>query len=263
MNLQELITITNELFYNSSPSYKVIESKQRELLSIISPYTNINKIDNNTINKYISILKSKNNKTTTINAKLAYLSKLLNYAYRNSLIKFKPYIPTFKIQATKEKYLTQDEIDLMLKYCEDNNLIELMQVIIIGLNTGLRINNILTVTLDDIDNNYLRVWESKNNNPQSIPLNKTMQDLIKDFKPFTLKYRQIYYQFELMKYKLNLDDDNNITIHTLRHTFCSNLIQKGVPITTIQKLANHKKLTTTMRYAHLSNKELEEAVNCL
>ena len=36
MQLQELINITNKLFYNDSPSYKTITSKQNELLRVMS-----------------------------------------------------------------------------------------------------------------------------------------------------------------------------------------------------------------------------------
>lgn len=41
-------------------------------------------------------------------------------------------------------------------------------------------------------------------------------------------------------------------IHTLRHTFCSHLALAGVPARTIQDLAGHADLTTTMRYMHLA-----------
>ena len=64
-----------------------------------------------------------------------------------------------------------------------------------------------------------------------------------------------------MKQQLNLDAA--ITIHTLRHTFCSDLVQKGIAVPVIQKLANHKKITTTMRYTHLNDRLLEDAINIL
>ncbi|MHB8422410.1 MAG: tyrosine-type recombinase/integrase [Leptospirales bacterium] len=40
--------------------------------------------------------------------------------------------------------------------------------------------------------------------------------------------------------------------HTLRHIFCSRLVQAGIPLTTVQKLAGHKDYSTTLIYAHLS-----------
>ena len=41
-------------------------------------------------------------------------------------------------------------------------------------------------------------------------------------------------------------------VHVLRHTFCSHLAMQGAPARAIQELAGHAKLTTTMRYMHLS-----------
>jgi site-specific recombinase XerD len=51
--------------------------------------------------------------------------------------------------------------------------------------------------------------------------------------------------------------------HILRHTFCSHLAMKGVPVLTIQKLAGHKNLNTTLRYMHLAEGETDRAIRLL
>lgn len=270
MKLLELINTLNTLKYNNSPSYKVIQSKQKELLEIISGNTQINKIDNKVINRYIKRLRDKGNSDATINSKLALLSALLTYAHKNNLIQFKPYIPTFKVSAAKDRFLTDNEIEQMLSYCRDNNLTDLYNIIVIGLNTGMRINEILNLTPDSIDNNYIRIYKNKTNNPVSIPMNNKVIELFSEIlKDKTgkssaflckLNYDKVHYQYVKMVAGVGLTD---VTIHTLRHTFCSKLVQKNIPLTTIQQLANHKSYKTTLRYAHLANKQLEDAVNCL
>lgn len=270
MNIQQLTDELNNLHYNNSPSFKVIQSKQKELLEIIKPNTNITKIDNKVVNNYIKALRDRNNTDSTINSKLSMLSALMTYAAKVGYIQSKPYIPFFKVESSKDRFITPAEEVQMLQYCKDNELIELGYIIQIGLNTGLRINEILSLTPESIDNNYIRVWRNKTNKPNSIPMNDKMIHLFtgvlekininkQDFL-CNLNYAQVQYQFDKMVARLGLTD---ITLHTLRHTFCSRLVQKDIPLTTIQKLANHKNYNTTLRYAHLSNKNLEDAVNCL
>jgi site-specific recombinase XerD len=52
-----------------------------------------------------------------------------------------------------------------------------------------------------------------------------------------------------------------VTIHTLRHTFASRLVQAGVSLAKVSKLLGHSSVMTTEIYAHLAPNEVsEEAV---
>ncbi len=59
------------------------------------------------------------------------------------------------------------------------------------------------------------------------------------------------------------DAKRRTVIHTLRHTFASQLAIAGTPIFTIQKLLNHKEIEQTMRYAKLMDDQGAEDVNKL
>lgn len=261
MKLEELTNTVNKLFYDDSSSYRVIASKQKELLAILGADTDISKITDKKINEYLQELIKRGNSPATINAKLAYLSKILTYAQRTNIIKYKPFIPTRKIVAIKDKFITPEEYKQMINYTINNNLKELYWVIVIGYNTGIRISNILSIMPEDIENNYIRIYHNKTNKPYSVPMNETIKELMEEFTGFTLNYRQIHYRFNQMIKELNLD--TRITIHTLRHTTCSTLVEKGVPLPVVQALMNHSNISTTMRYNHLKNEQLEKAVGML
>ncbi len=52
-------------------------------------------------------------------------------------------------------------------------------------------------------------------------------------------------------------------LHQLRHTFCSHLAMRGAPALSIQKLAGHKNMQTTLRYMHLAPGETDRAIRLL
>jgi len=52
------------------------------------------------------------------------------------------------------------------------------------------------------------------------------------------------------------------TMH-LRHTFCSHLAMRGAPALSIQRLAGHEHLQTTLGYMHLAQGETERAIRLL
>jgi site-specific recombinase XerD len=57
--------------------------------------------------------------------------------------------------------------------------------------------------------------------------------------------------------------DSSIHFHSLRHSFASNLVQKGISLYTIKELLGHSSISTTEIYSHLNMDTLREAIGKL
>jgi integrase/recombinase XerD len=66
-------------------------------------------------------------------------------------------------------------------------------------------------------------------------------------------------QFKKIIRKSNLNE--KIHFHTLRHSFASLLVKKGVSLYIIKELLGHEDLATTQIYSHISNVSLVQAIN--
>ena len=82
-------------------------------------------------------------------------------------------------------------------------------------------------------------------------------------RPFSqLTFNRVQYIWSMIRKETKVTDPE-FTIHSLRHTFASRLVQKGVPLYTVQKLLGHTDIRTTQRYAHLAPDNLKQAIEKL
>lgn len=60
-----------------------------------------------------------------------------------------------------------------------------------------------------------------------------------------------------------LADIADVRIHDLRHTFASYAVLEGYPLPMVAKLLGHKRISSTLRYMHVSERHVIEAVDTL
>jgi site-specific recombinase XerD len=59
------------------------------------------------------------------------------------------------------------------------------------------------------------------------------------------------------------DARHKVRFHTLRHTFASWLIERGVSLAAVQRLLRHSSVTMTERYVHLSEDAVREGLEAV
>jgi integrase len=69
--------------------------------------------------------------------------------------------------------------------------------------------------------------------------------------------------FDVIKRIAKIDNPDEVLLHTARHSVASNLISSGVDISSVQKLLNHKDISSTLRYAKLSEGKQRETASMI
>lgn len=153
----------------------------------------------------------------------------------------------------------------------------------VALNTGMRKGEQFTLEWPQInwDSNLIQLDKTKNGSRRNIPMNRICRDVLLGLwknreeniargekvnnKVFQSSRRNAAIRdpkkwFENVIKEAGIED---FVWHDLRHTFCSRLVMKGVPLRTVAELAGHKTITTTMRYSHLSQEHNQAAIELL
>ena len=72
--------------------------------------------------------------------------------------------------------------------------------------------------------------------------------------------RSIQHLMQKALIKIGLQS-KNYTIHTIRHSFATHVVDSGTDLHTVKELPGHSSLQTTMQYMHLSAKRIDPIVN--
>lgn len=207
------------------------------------------------------------------NDDLKRLHWLLNLAQRDGLIPQNPFGGWKKLKepAPKTRWLTEDEERALLSVVDE----EFGRLIRIAILSGMRQAEQLTCTRSQIlwESSEIYLPETKNGDARHIPMSDELRQLVEtqlalgsDWLCPNRGRTNKWLKDNLRRYfdkACERAGVENATWHTLRHTFCSRLAMAGVPLRTIQILAGHKSITTTERYAHLSQDHLAESVKKL
>ncbi len=276
-NIYELWTIyLKSKEFKPENLYKVTSLYNRHILS----YWQNDSLDSLTMNQileYRSYLFSKGLSPQSVKNCLSLMRAILNRAKQLESFSGKvPYFEMPKFDNKRTRVLTKDEADTLLTTLRLKS--ELWHDITqFALHTGLRAGEIFSLKPSSI-NQFQRtavVHNTKNKRSKTIALNDLAFSL-------ACKYQEKHLQFlfsdkpikrvskifgkTVKKLRLNEnvgDSRDKFVFHSLRHTFASWLVLKGVAIVTVNQLLGHANLQTTMRYAHLAPEQGQLAVNLL
>ncbi len=235
------------------------------------------KIDD--FNRVKNELKSLGKANKTINAHLEMARAVFNFAIDADPPLYVGANPCKKVSLLpvdndRDRYLTHDEVAMLKEAIKGNHTLELF--VDLSLSTGARLGSILSITKKDINFTQrtisIRNHKSKNSYTGFISdnvldaLQKRCDEITNpNERILNTSSRTVQRELKEMLDKLfnqgldTTDAKNRVVVHTLRHTFASNLAIRGTPLYTIMKLLDHKSIEDTQRYAKLApNSGLED-----
>lgn len=262
-------------------SEKSIEVYNRDLLEFghFIKNSSVSKLARSHIRGFLCFLAEKQNQPITRRRKLTSLKNYFAFLENENLIKNSPVknIAMPKVKDKEPSYLTEQELKRLLKVVkEDKSKFqkrnELMVRILI--ETGIRISELVNLNITDADcESKMITVIRKGGQKQSVPINTELANKIRKLakgrdtneplltSSFRKRITQRRVGMLVQKYlKLAGITKPNISVHSLRHSFCSRLLEKGVNLKTIQILAGHKNIQTTERYLHIAKSRLRKEV---
>lgn len=148
---------------------------------------------------------------------------------------------------------------------------------------GLRLQEALYLEVSDIDGtrNMLHVHRGKGARHRYVPLPKATYHLLREYWRTHRNEKLIFpavgrgnnskgpvskipmsiegVQGAFRRAKIEAGVQKRASIHTLRHSYATHLLEAGVNLRVIQKNLGHSNIETTMIYLHLTNKGMEDA----
>lgn len=158
------------------------------------------------------------------------------------------------------------------KVIENTNNLKHRALLAVIYSAGLRIGELLELKKTDIDSErmLIHIRAAKGKKDRYTMLSKKVLELLrkyyKEYKPkeylfegqkggkYSAESAGQFFKRALKKSKI----EKPATLHTLRHSFATHLLEEGVGITHIQKLLGHSNITTTLIYTHIANESIQK-----
>ncbi len=206
-------------------------------------------------NLYCRTLKAAMNKAITWN----YISK--NPFKGIKLPKIPKKYPTF---------ILEKELNIIIDSIKERDI---KDVITLAFFTGMRLSEIINLCWSAVDlksgiitvqNN--ETFTTKSKRERIIPMHERVRLVLCNrprrdsdryvFAKCGILYLQEFISKKFKKSLLQAGLSNELHFHSLRHSFASNLVQKGISLYVVKELLGHESINTTQIYSHLQNESL-------
>ncbi len=242
------------------------------------------KLSQQEIKEYIDYLKKEGKKTSTISRNLASIRSFYQFELRSKKVKKDPTegMQSPKIEKKAPSILSSEEVELLLEQPSNVDLkgIRDKAMLEFAYATGMRVTEIISLNIDDVNFENSFVTCSSGMKKRSIPLGnlslKALNEYVKNARPIMIKNenekalfvnvngkrltRQGFWKI-IKYYKEQANISKDITPHVLRHSFATHLLQNGADLKSIQVMLGHSDISSTQVYMKFQDDSLKNIYN--
>ena len=262
-----LLIETLQLKGYSDNTLKTYRNEFAQLLYVLKS-NSVNDLDSERLRRYFlyctnTLKLSENTMHSRINAVKFYFEQVLKRE------KFFFEIPRPKKPLTLPNVLAISQVEKLFAQLEN---LKHKTMLYLAYSAGLRVSEVINLKVKDIHSArmVINIRGAKGKKDRTVALSVGILDLLRKYyvayKPtdwlFEGQYKDTPYStrslqqiFHRAKTAAKISQD--VTFHSLRHSYATHLHESGTDIKLIQELLGHNDLNTTMRYTHVSNRTLE------
>ncbi|HAH20078.1 MAG: tyrosine recombinase XerD [Omnitrophica WOR_2 bacterium GWF2_43_52] len=237
--------------------------------------TQVENSDYLTIRRFLGSLKEKNLKSRSVARKLSCLRSFFRFLNREGFLKNDPTsaISSPKLEKHLPIFMTEDEVTKLVEAPQSEEPAGLRDRAILETfySTGIRISELVGLNLENIDffSSVVKVM-GKGRKERIVPIGDRALRALRDYVEHRKLQTSVVFlnkngrritargvRLVLDKYIQRASLRDNISPHTLRHSFATHLLNRGADLRSVQELLGHANLSTTQIYTHLTTEKLK------
>lgn len=231
--------------------------------------------------KYVDHLEEQNYSAATVSRNIASMKAFFHFLVLKGVtdndVSVRLKAP--KIEKRLPSIMSNEEIDKLLSQPSGSSMKEIRDKAMLELlyATGIRVSELISIEMPDVNMQMSCIVCRDLHKERIIPFGheakKALSKYLSEVRDKMIKEKQIQVLFvncsgepmsrqgfwKLIKYytkKAGITDD--ITPHTLRHSFAAHLVANGADLKSVQEMLGHSDISTTQIYANINQKHLRE-----
>ncbi|MBT4930061.1 MAG: tyrosine-type recombinase/integrase [Flavobacteriales bacterium] len=227
--------------------------------------------DNHFANRFSAFLKSLGYGTNYRLKFFKVIKQVLNQAHGRNLHdnRIPQTSPNWRFPEEKPDmiYLKEDDLDRIAILSLDDNLRVIRDFVIMMAYTGLRFEDFMTLTKDNLEEHrgklQIRKVQSKTKNLVVIPIKPIVKDLIDKYDGFPPRVSNQYFnrRIKTVCQLAGVKEWEKVTAHTLRRTFATNGYLAQIPTIELMKITGHQTESEFLRYIRIGKQEAADKMS--